>query len=562
MEASAVPREAPAGLSTFTPPHLLRLLPDARLVTLIRAGRPAAFEAAYDRHHRAILSFCRHVLGDPQEAEDAVQHTFLSAYNALISSQKPIHLRAWLFAIARNRCYSILRARREQPAADVEEPLTEGLAIQVQRRQDLRELVLDMRRLPSNQRAALVLAELDALSHEQIALALGVPREKVKALVFQARESLLASRVARETDCAEIREQLATQRGGALRRANLRRHLHECSGCREFRKQVEHQRSQFAALLPVAPTIALKETVLAGTAGGGAGISIAGGGFLASTAMKTGLLKGVLGVVLAGFGTAGTIVATTELHLHSARPAPREPRNLRQRAASAGQSAAAGSRSSASDRTVQVSRAGIQAQPGLAGAAGSVTRAPGRANTGAAAFHGRAVRGASFRRSPPKSMPARIHHGKAVLLGRTGATTPTPSRPAPATVPAPASPAHSGPVAGVGQPNIGSSAHGPGRRHDGGAQGRGDPHGQGPGSRPDHAPSIGVSEGPGPLSALTHSGRDAGSGPSSGGGGGPGDGSGRGAGDGSGAGNGGPPGAGIPGPGGGSPGDGGGGHGG
>src|SRR3977135_938248 len=124
MEASAGPREAPAGLSTFTPPHLLRLLPDARLVTLIRAGRPAAFEAAYDRHHRAILSFCRHVLGDPPEAEAGVQHNFLSAYNALISSQKPIPLRAWLFAIARNRCYSILRARREQPAADVEEPLT------------------------------------------------------------------------------------------------------------------------------------------------------------------------------------------------------------------------------------------------------------------------------------------------------------------------------------------------------------------------------------------------------------------------------------------------------
>jgi RNA polymerase sigma factor (sigma-70 family) len=230
MEASAVPRLAPAGV--FMSPQLLRLASDQRLVALIREGRAAAFEAVYDRHHRGILSFCRHMLGDPQEAEDAVQHTFLSAYNDLISSQKPIHLRAWLFTIARNRCYSILRARRDQPAAELDEQATEGLAAQVQRRQDLRDLVVDMRRLPEDQRAALVLAELDSLSHEEIGEALGVPREKVKALVFQARESLVASRNARETDCAEIREQLATQRGGALRRGNLRRHLRECAGCR------------------------------------------------------------------------------------------------------------------------------------------------------------------------------------------------------------------------------------------------------------------------------------------------------------------------------------------
>ena len=259
MEASAVPRVAPGGVSVFMSPHLLRLASDARLVTLIREGRPAAFEVVYDRHHRGILSFCRHMLGDPQEAEDAVQHTFLAAYNDLISTKKQIHLRAWLFAIARNRCYSILRTRRDQPSGDLGEPATEGLAAQVQRRQDLRDLVVDMRRLPDDQRAALVLAELDALSHEQIGEALGVPREKVKALVFQARESLVASRTARETDCAEIREQLANQRGGALRRANLRRHLRECAGCREFRSEVERQRRQLRVLLPVAPTLALKE---------------------------------------------------------------------------------------------------------------------------------------------------------------------------------------------------------------------------------------------------------------------------------------------------------------
>ncbi len=310
MEASTVPRLAPAGVSVINSPQLLRLASDQRLVALVREGRSAAFEAVYDRHHRGILSFCRHMLGDAQEAEDAVQHTFLAAYNDLISSRKPIHLKAWLFTIARNRCYSILRARREQPAADLDEAVTEGLAVQVQRRQDLRDLVVDMRSLPEDQRAALVLAELESLSHEQIGEALGVPREKVKALVFQARESLVASRTARETDCGDIREQLATQRGGALRRANLRRHLRDCAGCREFRKQIERQRHQLAILLPVAPTLALKEGVLAATVGTGATVGIAGGSLVFTSALKSGALKTVVGAVLAGVGTAGTIVAT------------------------------------------------------------------------------------------------------------------------------------------------------------------------------------------------------------------------------------------------------------
>ncbi len=235
MDAGAVPPAAPTGV-VVVPSKRLRVAPDSLLVALIRQGRSAAFEAAYDRHHRAILTFCHHVLGDAEEAQDAVQQTFLAAYNDLISTEKPIHLRAWLFAIARNRCYSMLRARREQPATDLAEPASEGLATVVQRRQDVRDLVLDVQRLPDDQRVALVLAELDELRHEEIADVLSVPREKVKALVFQARESLAASRAARDTDCNEIRTQLATLRGGELRRATIRRHLRECEGCREFRK--------------------------------------------------------------------------------------------------------------------------------------------------------------------------------------------------------------------------------------------------------------------------------------------------------------------------------------
>jgi RNA polymerase sigma factor (sigma-70 family) len=284
---------------------LQRLASDDRLVEQLRAGSAAAFEAIFDRHHRGVLAFCRHMLGSAEEAEDVVQQTFLAAYSDLVGSDKPIHLRPWLYTIARNRCLSVLRAPHRPVDADVEPPATEHLSAVVERRQDLRDLLGDLARLPDDQRAALVLAEVGDMSHEEIAGVLSCRREKVKALVFQARTSLIAGRTARETPCAEIREQLANLTGSALRRSDLRRHLHDCAGCREYRDQVGAQRRQLALVLPVAPTIGLKSGVLAGAgaaaAGGGAGAVAAGSGSLAA--------KALIAVALAGGGVAAVETA-------------------------------------------------------------------------------------------------------------------------------------------------------------------------------------------------------------------------------------------------------------
>ena len=78
----------------------------------------------------------------------------------------------------------------------------DGLADQVQRREDLREMVADMQRLPPDQRSALVLFELGDHSHDEIAAVLGVRKAKVKALIFQAREALVRGRQARDRPCA------------------------------------------------------------------------------------------------------------------------------------------------------------------------------------------------------------------------------------------------------------------------------------------------------------------------------------------------------------------------
>jgi RNA polymerase sigma factor (sigma-70 family) len=281
---------------------LLRLAGDDRLVAQIRRGNGAAFEVAFERHSPGILAFCRHMLGSPEEAEDAVQHTFAAAYRDLRGGgEREIALKPWLFTIARNRCLSILRARRELPQ-DQFELATAGLAEQVERRAELRELLGDIRELPDEQRAALLLAEAGGLAQADIASVLGCEVPRVKALVYRARSSLVARREARELPCERIREQLSELRGGSLRRTELRLHLRECSGCREFREQVRRQRQMMAVALPVAPTLGLKASVLAAVGIGGGGAA-AGGAALAGGSLA-GVAKVAAVTLIAAGGTA------------------------------------------------------------------------------------------------------------------------------------------------------------------------------------------------------------------------------------------------------------------
>ena len=308
---------------------------DERLVARVRAGDDDAFEAIYDRYYLSLLAFCRHMLGSRDEAEDALQHSFASAYSALRGGDGVEDLRPWLYTIARNRCLSALRAQREELCADELElrpNAFDGLAGEIQLRADLRDLVDDLQRLPENQRAALVLFELGDQSHEQIAAVLGVRREKVKALVFQAREALLRARRARDEPCADVRERVAT--GDVPRRSVLRSHIDRCPNCAAFEHEVRRQRAAFAAIMPVAPTVGLKASILAAmgcggaAAVGGTGATVAGSVAAGGTTVGLASLgaKGVVTKVLAVVALAG---GTTETHVTtlSARRPTRRPRS-------------------------------------------------------------------------------------------------------------------------------------------------------------------------------------------------------------------------------------------
>lgn len=285
---------------------------DRRLAALAATGDEPAFEAIFERHHRGLLSLCRHLLGSLEEAEDALQHTFAAAYRQLVEREPPEHLRAWLYATARNRCLDVLRTRRELPT-EFRTAATAGLAEEVERRSDLRELVDDIGRLPEDQRAALVMSEIEELRHAEVAEVLGCPRDKVRALVYQARSSLSGWREARALPCREVQQELAVARAAALRRSHLRRHLKLCRECAAFRDGMDRQRRGLAVVLPVLPAIGLKERVLdvawgaAGAGGGAAAGGAAGGSGLAGGAAGGGL-AGVLGATAVKIGVAALLL--------------------------------------------------------------------------------------------------------------------------------------------------------------------------------------------------------------------------------------------------------------
>ena len=300
MEAGAL--RAPAALNriSVTAP-LLRLRSDEQLVALFRSGSDVAFNVIHDRYRQRLFVYARQMLGGSrQDAEDALQDVFLRAYSSLRVSDRPVSLRAWLYRVAHNRCIDHLR-KPVPPAIDLFEtsrrPLHDPIT-EAERRDDLRRLIQDVRRLPDQQRSALLMRELDGLSYAELGEVLGVSLQAVKSLLVRARIGLVEAGEARDTACSEIRSELAQAFDRGVRASGRsRRHLRDCTGCADYRKQLRSVRQGLTALSPGPGPLAaaLKLVGIGGAAGGGAasGGAAAGGG----------------AVVVAGGATAAKVTA-------------------------------------------------------------------------------------------------------------------------------------------------------------------------------------------------------------------------------------------------------------
>ena len=155
-------------------------------------GNAQRIEELYTAHARLVRSVCRSLLRDRNEADDAVQQTFLSAQRALANGTTPREPAAWLATIARNECLARVRQRMREPLPVEEEPVELGLdthAAAVSRYEvaTLREALAD---LPRAQREAILLRELRGLSYDEVARALSTTTGAVESLIFRARRTL------------------------------------------------------------------------------------------------------------------------------------------------------------------------------------------------------------------------------------------------------------------------------------------------------------------------------------------------------------------------------------
>jgi RNA polymerase sigma factor (sigma-70 family) len=153
-------------------------------------ARDLAFERLYRRYVKDVYHYALALLRNPADAEDVTQTTFLNAYRAFMSGQEPLKPHNWLIKIAHNAA----RTRYARSTRRVKEvPLDEHvdtLVIPEDEKPDVQAVLHALGRLPLNQRAALVMRELEGRSYAEIAETIGVSVPAVETLIFRARRSL------------------------------------------------------------------------------------------------------------------------------------------------------------------------------------------------------------------------------------------------------------------------------------------------------------------------------------------------------------------------------------
>ncbi len=318
MEPSSIQALASAARRHARSPVRMRLRSDEQLIRSFRAGNEDAFRAIHDRYRTQLFAYARQMLaGDRQDAEEALQDVFVRAHSGLRSHDRAVSLRAWLYRIMHNRCIDQIR-RPLPPSPDTIEllrpPANDPLAI-VEQRESLRLLVADVRRLPEQQRSALLMREIGGMSYDEVGVALGLTLPAVKSTLTRARAALTVATEARDTACFEIREQLtATFDRGIRFNGLVRRHLHDCELCTAYHHELRATRKRFAALTPAfGPGALLAKlfgagALLGGGAGGaaalsggsvgGAGAALGAGAF----ALTTGQLAALVAATAIGTG--------------------------------------------------------------------------------------------------------------------------------------------------------------------------------------------------------------------------------------------------------------------
>src|SRR5437764_1839303 len=265
-------------------------------MTPLLAQRPRsdrAFERMYKRHVGDVYRYALAVMRNPADAEDVTQTTFLNAYRSYVEKgNRPEKTKNSLIAIAPSGCRQRFRqsARRPSEVAFEDDIADTIVDDDLPTGEDIRRA---LSHLAFNQRAALVMRELEGRSYAEIAEILDVSTSAVETLIFRARRAL-REQLEGSLTCGEAEFAISRQLDGMLsrnERGQLRAHLRECAECASFARRQRAQRGALKslALVPVPGSL--------GSFFGGGSAAVGGGGMAlkAAAAVTAGLVIGGTG---------------------------------------------------------------------------------------------------------------------------------------------------------------------------------------------------------------------------------------------------------------------------
>jgi len=184
-------------------------LEDAQIIEQTLCGEPEAFNLLVHRWERQIYGLALRMLGRDDEAKDATQETFLSAYRNLSKFRGEAKFSSWIYRIALNICNTRLRGRTKNLLSIEEQQETIGLEIAadahdlaegIQREQVARHVRRALQGLPADMRQVIIMKEYEGLKFSEIADILGIPISTVKTRMY--------------TGLAELRKRLDHVRSG------------------------------------------------------------------------------------------------------------------------------------------------------------------------------------------------------------------------------------------------------------------------------------------------------------------------------------------------------------
>jgi RNA polymerase sigma factor (sigma-70 family) len=280
---------------------------EERLALRAARGDRRAFEEIYERYHQDLYRFCLAMLGNPQDAQDALQNTMVKVLRNLPGEEREIKLKPWLYRIARNESVETLRKRRDTAELEPEQVPVAAVTETAETRERLRTLLADLDQLPDRQRAALVMRELSGLDFDQIGAAFGTSAAVARQTLYEARLGLRQLEAGREMRCADVMLELSNADGRVTRRRDIRAHLRSCADCRAFRDEIAARHGDLAALAPL--PLAASAGLLQGVLGSGAGAAAAGATGGGMGAIGTGVGKAIAGSALVKSAATAAVVA-------------------------------------------------------------------------------------------------------------------------------------------------------------------------------------------------------------------------------------------------------------